>query len=302
MNANNTATRTALALTALVALGGCDLPDDAASSDESASAALTTGPTRCPALNIRRTGVDAAGRPIVVSNTPVPGPMSARIIANAQQISCGPTNQGEVLVGTTVWTDAIAPFPVTATPRGNVLVLNPSLPFQATPEGDMAIASFTCRVGDLRLEGSGWPNRVLSPRVEFQWSQSGGKFHALCRVYAKPPITVVQNRPADLVTTSGDRFIYRCDLQGTARRNACNSLCGTQCTANLGFPPDSAGINRCIADCTDRCAADTGCPPVFCSGSDCPGTSCAPANVCTTSSQCGSGRTCAAGCCVTIIH
>jgi hypothetical protein len=33
----------------------------------------------------------------------------------------------------------------------------------------------------------------------------------------------------------------------------CYGRCDTNCTANIGFPPDAAGINQCINDCRRRC-------------------------------------------------
>lgn len=290
-------------LAALVPAGGCDVSDaDPSDGTTEVTGAVTDGPSRCPSLTVRRTGSNSLGQtPVTVSTTAVPGPLVARIINNGLQISCGPSAPSNLLVHTTPWERRIAGAVIRATPKGNVLSLSPPLPYQATPQGPMSIAGFIFYPGDLRLEGSGWPSRTLGSLTEFDWAQEGPYFYARGRLYAKMPLTLVQSRPADLVATSGDRFIYRCELQGTARWNACSSLCSSRCTANPGYPLDPTGINRCISDCTNTCASDTGCPPIFCTGSDCP-SGCPAANVCTSTAQCTAGKTCNAGCCITIIH
>jgi hypothetical protein len=306
MSANATRTRLVVTVATLLTLGGCGDPEPAVSAadevvDETVGA-ITAGPTRCPSLTVRRTGGrDLAGQPVALSTTAVPGPLSARIINNGRQITCSPTSTANLHIYTTPWERRLADTFVQATPQGSYLKLEPPLPYQATPQGFMQIQGFFFTPGELRLEGAGWPSRTVASVTEFDHSQSGGYFWARARLYAKQPLTLTQTRPSDLVSTSGDRFIYRCELSGTARRNACSSLCSQQCTANIGYPPDPAGINACIAGCTNTCASDAGCPPIFCSGSDCP-SGCSPANVCTTNAQCGGGRTCSAGCCLTIIR
>jgi len=307
LSSNVARTRLLVVVAALGVWGGCGAPGpDVSAPDEGVDevvGAVTVGPMRCPQLSVRRTrSRDLGGRSIGDTTTTVPGPYSARIINNGRQISCGPTTATNVLVYTTATERRIADGPVEATPQGNYLRIDPPLPYQRTPQGDMYIQGFTFTPGELRLEGLGWPSRTVPSVTVFDHSQGAGYFFVTARLYAKAPLTLTQNRPSEVVSTSGDRFILRCELAGTARRNACSSLCSSQCTANIGYPPDPAGINACIASCTNTCASDAGCPPIVCSGSGCP-SGCAPANVCSSNAQCGAGRECSgSGCCITIIR
>ncbi|HKO48121.1 MAG TPA: hypothetical protein VJV79_10380 [Polyangiaceae bacterium] len=247
--------------------------------------ALGANQRGCPSLVVRRQMLTGG-----TTTVPVSG-VQASIVENGAKLRCGTNATGTFTVGTTVRSDLYMPDPRTKiTRRGNNLEFSPALPPQATMQGPAngRIASLSCLFKGSTLEGIGFPSVSLPLTTVWnvQPDPTNSRVRVTCTVTTPNPLALTTARPKDIISTSGDDFIFRCDLTGTARRNACQRACN--------------GNSQCVASCD----TNAGCSPILCQGSECPSQTCAPENRCSVSADCGApGRlTCSNGCCLTIIR
>ena len=291
---------------------GDEIADDSGDDITVSESALVSPPKRCERMTFALSPLTPRAPAVTAS---VPGPYLARITNVGKEISCSSSTTG-TLSTNIIWREVFqAPFVGRQDGRGRYGVP------QLAPAGAGEL------VDRARIRGPGSP--VLGPDLEHRlhsaddhpdhaWfpGSSNVRLHdgasgppprarlgIQCQAHIRGPVSSIRARPSDLISAGGDRFTYVCDLAAAQRRSACSAgICTIQCTANVTAPIDTAGISQCINSCADRCAA-TPCAPVLCTGSDCPSSSCAPANVCTTNAQCGAGRECGgSGCCITIIR
>jgi len=317
---------TLLAASALACVGGADdavTIDDVTAADGTigddlvlSESALVVPPKRCQGLTFALSPLTPSVPPRSMA---VPGPYVARITNAAKEISCSTANTG-TLTTTFTWKESlvtpnIVPFMIS----GGTILFGTLLPAQDSASlitiggSDFTgrpfrspIQFITCITPTVTLKTPGFPDRRMSAFATIKVLPQrfpGDPFTIECQAHVRGPVTSFRDRPADLISTTGDRFNYVCDVPAAQRRSVCSSgICTTQCTSNVTSPIDPAGVSQCINTCADRCAA-TPCAPVLCTGSNCPSGSCAPANVCSTNAQCGAGRECSgSGCCITIIR
>jgi hypothetical protein len=77
-----------------------------------------------------------------------------------------------------------------------------------------------------------------------------------CRVTLRGALmeTNVRNRPDDVISTSGNRFVRGYDLRGTPLRSACSALANMSCMPSSG-EQHLEGLGECIQSNTDRCVS-----------------------------------------------
>lgn len=268
-------------------------------------------PQRCERMN----AVLSPLVPNVPSSTsPIPKPYVARIINGGRQISCSPSNTGDISTTFTFTETLEVPVGTRFSVSRGSIAFVPRIPAQETSlflqgvryEGRVLpnpIQTIGCITPMTDVTTPGFPDRRVPAysTLRVLTTPTNGKFTFECQVHLRGPVSAVRDRPTDVVATSADRFTYRCDVAAAQRKSVCaGNICSFQCTANVTAPIDVAGVNQCIDDCSNRCAAAS-CGPPLCTGSDCP-SGCPAANVCTSSAQCTGGKICNAGCCITIIH
>jgi len=290
---------------------GDEIADDSGDDITVSESALVIPPKRCERMTFALSPLTPRAPAVTAS---VPGPYLARITNVGKQISCSPSTTGN-LTTNIIWHEMLrAPFVSVKWVAGGTVFFNSPLPAQESSLivlGSEApgrpflgpIWDITCIPPTITLTTPGFPDRRVSVFTTAQPFLTRDGIGIQCQAHIRGPVSSIRDRPSELISAGGDRFTYVCDVAAAQRRSACSSgICTIQCTANVTAPIDIAGVTQCINSCADRCAA-TPCAPVLCTGSDCPSSSCAPANVCTTNAQCGAGRECGgSGCCITIIR
>jgi hypothetical protein len=276
-----------LALFAIGALAvGCSSGVEFGPKEESAASELGSEQRGCPQLTVRRQMLPSGTTALSVSG------VQASIIDNGATLRCGTNATGTFTVGTSPRSELFIVNPNTRiTPDGSKLKFSPSLPPQATWQGPAAglIESLSCIYRGSTLEGAGFPSVSLPLKTvwDYKHDVARNRLYVTCTVTTPNPLKLTTKRPKDVIGTSGDDFIFRCDLTGSARRNACNSVCG--------------GNAQCVASCDTSagCPVTLPCDEVGCSSNECP-----PERQCAAASQCGApGRfTCTNGCCLTVIR
>jgi hypothetical protein len=272
-----------LAVSAIGVLAiGCSSRSDFGPEDETAASELGADQRGCPQLNITRSLLTGGTDSVRVNG------VQASIVENGTKLRCGTT--GTFAVGSASERLFMPDPGTTVTPRGNTLEFRPSLPPQSSWLGPARgfIASQTCLYGAATLGGAGFPSVSLPLTTvwETRRDPKNNNLFVTCTVTTRD-LALTTNRPKDVISTSGDDFVFRCDLTGSARTRACQNVCN--------------GNAQCLSSCDNN----AGCPVTgICDGSDCPSNSCAPENRCSVASDCGNPArfTCTNNCCATIIR
>ncbi len=154
----------------------------------------------------------------------------------------------------------------------------------ATAQGGVAIKTGT-------LEAPGFGSRSVPLQGFYdhtEFNEQTREVSVFCRYRLDGnQLSHWRNRPNDMISTDGSRFVRGYDLSGSALQGACSALASSTC----GGGPNSAGIHICLENETQGCVND------FSQFSD-PCGACGTRQECTSSSECngGNGR-CEEGCC-----